>query len=191
VGGVCTGLGVGPRAIDGVLGVTKAYTTRVGDGPMPTELPGEAGDALRQRGNEYGAVTGRPRRCGWFDAVVVRYAARVNGLDALALTKLDVLDGLERLDVCTAYRYDGGQVHEFPSELGVLSSCEPVYESLPGWSRPTAGIRTFDDLPAEARAYVQRIESLTGVAAAVVSTGPDRDDTIVRGGSVVSSWLQR
>jgi adenylosuccinate synthase len=189
VGGVCTGLGVGPRAIDAVLGVAKAYTTRVGDGPMPTELTGADGELLRQRGNEFGAVTGRPRRCGWFDAVVVRYAARVNGLDALALTKLDVLDGMAEIQVCTAYRAAGEVLTEFPADLGTLSACTPVLERLPGWRAPTAGIRTFADLPPEARAYVARLEALTGVPVAIVSTGSDRHDTIVRPDGPVGAWL--
>ncbi len=189
VGGVCTGLGIGPRAIDGVLGVTKAYTTRVGDGPMPTELTDAMGDELRRRGHEFGAVTGRPRRCGWFDAVVVRYAARVNGLDVLALTKMDVLDGLDTVQVCVGYRAGDRIVREFPAELGVLSRCEPIYESCPGWRAPSAGVRRFDDLPAEARAYVARLESLVGVPVAIVSTGADRDDTILRQESPVGRFL--
>ena len=127
-----------PRAIDSVLGVAKAYTTRVGEGPFPTELFGEMGNRLRESGSEYGAVTGRPRRCGWYDAVAVRYAARINGLDGLALTKLDVLDGLERIDICTAYRCGGRTLTEFPSDVGQLAACEPVYESMPGWIAPTA-----------------------------------------------------
>ena len=139
IGGVCTGLGIGPRAIGGVLGVAKAYTTRVGEGPLPTELLGEMGNRLRDSGNEYGAVTGRPRRCGWYDAVAVRYGVRINGLDALALTKLDVLDGLDRIDVCTSYRCGSRTLTEFPSDVAQLSSCEPIYESLPGWSTPTRG----------------------------------------------------
>src|SRR6476660_418403 len=139
IGGVCTGLGVGPRAIDKVLGVAKAYTTRVGEGPLPTELTGELGDRLRESGQEFGAVTGRPRRCGWYDAVAVRYAVRVNGLDALALTKLDVLDGLPELQVCTSYRCRGTTLTEMPGDLAQLSACEPVYETLPGWNAPTAG----------------------------------------------------
>src|SRR5437660_909204 len=130
IGGVCTGLGVGPRAIDGVIGVVKAYTTRVGEGPLPTELTGDMGNRLRESGNEYGAVTGRPRRCGWYDAVAVRYGVRINGLDALALTKLDVLDGLERIDICTAYRCGGRTLTDFPSDVGQLAACEPVYETL-------------------------------------------------------------
>ena len=139
-GGVCTGLGVGPRAIGGVLGVAKAYTTRVGGGPLPTELSGPMADRLREGGQEYGASTGRPRRCGWFDAVAVRYAARVNGLDAIALTKMDVLDGLPHIDVCTAYRCGDRTLTEFPGDLRQLAACRPVYERLPGWSTPTHGV---------------------------------------------------
>jgi adenylosuccinate synthase len=180
VGGICTGLGVGPRAISAVMGVAKAYTTRVGEGPLPTELSGELGNRLRDSGNEYGAVTGRPRRCGWYDAVAVRYAARLNGLDALALTKLDVLDGLSRIEICTSYRCGSRTLQEFPSDVGQLAACQPVYESMPGWSAPTRGIRRFDDLPEAARRYVARLEEVSGVRAALISTGSDRDDTIVR-----------
>jgi adenylosuccinate synthase len=177
---VCTGLGVGPRAIDGVLGVVKAYTTRVGEGPLPTELTGDMGNRLRDSGNEYGAVTGRPRRCGWYDAVAVRYGVRINGLDALALTKLDVLDGLERIEICTAYRCGSRTLTEFPSDLSQLASCQPVYESMPGWDAPTRGARRFSDLPENARRYVARLEQVSGVPAAIVSTGSDREDTILR-----------
>jgi len=189
IGGVCTGLGVGPRAIDGVLGVAKAYTTRVGDGPMPTELIDAVGERLRAAGHEFGAVTGRPRRCGWFDAVVVRHAARVNGLDALALTKLDVLDGFDEVRLCTAYRLGSATIQEFPAELGIVSRCEPVYETFPGW-KGTAGIRRYDDLPAETRRYVARLEEVTGVPAGIVSTGSDRDDVIVRLDGCVARWLE-
>jgi adenylosuccinate synthase len=180
VGGVCTGLGIGPRAIGAVLGVVKAYTTRVGEGPLPTELSGEMGQRLRDSGNEYGAVTGRPRRCGWYDAVAVRYGVRINGLDALALTKLDVLDGLERIDICTSYRCGPRTLTEFPSDIGQLAACEPVYESMPGWSQPTRGVRRYGDLPEKARHYIARLEEVTGVPAAVVSTGSERDETILR-----------
>jgi adenylosuccinate synthase len=181
-GGVCTGLGVGPGAIDAVLGVAKAYTTRVGEGPLPTELTGELGTRLRETGQEFGAVTGRPRRCGWYDAVAVRYAVRVNGLDALALTKLDVLDGLPELQVCTAYRCRGATLAEMPGDLTQLAACEPVYETLPGWTAPTKGAQRFDDLPREARAYIGRLEDITGVPAAIVSTGSAREHTILREG---------
>ena len=148
IGGVCTGLGVPPRAIDGVLGVAKAYTTRVGEGPLPTELTGEIGNRLRETGQEFGAVTGRPRRCGWYDAVAVRYAVRVNGLDALALTKLDVLDGMDELQICTAYRCGGATLTEFPGDIAQLAACEPVYESMPGWTgadRRRAALRRSAD----------------------------------------------
>jgi adenylosuccinate synthase len=189
IGGVCTGLGVPPKAIDGVLGVAKAYTTRVGEGPLPTELTGEMGNRLRESGQEFGAVTGRPRRCGWYDAVAVRYAARVNGLDALALTKLDVLDGLPELQVCTAYRCNGATLTEMPGDQTQLAACVPVYETLPGWTVPTAGGRAFDDLPDAARRYVARLEEVTGVPAAVVSTGSAREDTIIRPDSVAATWF--
>src|SRR6476661_1136625 len=180
IGGVCTGLGVGPRAIGAVMGVVKAYTTRVGEGPLPTELTGVMGDRLRDSGNEYGAVTGRPRRCGWYDAVAVRYGVRINGLDVLALTKLDVLDGLDRIDICTAYRCGSRTITEFPSDIRQLAACEPVYESMPGWSSPTKGVRRFEDLPEAAQRYIGRLEEVSGVRAALVSTGSERDDTIHR-----------
>ncbi|HEX5473092.1 MAG TPA: adenylosuccinate synthase [Vicinamibacterales bacterium] len=189
IGGVCTGLGIPPRAIDGVLGVVKAYTTRVGEGPLPTELPGDMGNRLRESGQEFGAVTGRPRRCGWYDAVAVRYAVRVNGLDALALTKLDVLDGLPELQVCTAYRCQGTTLTEFPSEIAQVSRCEPIYETLPGWRAPSRGIRRYEDLPEPARRYIGRLEELSGVPAAIVSTGSDREDTILRDESVAAAWF--
>ena len=188
VGGICTGLGVGPRSIGAVLGIAKAYTTRVGEGPLPTELHGPEGDELRESGREYGASTGRPRRCGWYDAVAVRYAVRVNGLDALALTKLDVLDGLDEIPICTGYRHRGGVVTEFPSSGAALEACEPVYERLPGWSAPTAGARRYEDLPPEAQAYVARIEEVTGVPVAIVSTGSDRADTILVKDGLVERW---
>jgi len=190
-GGAATGLGVGPRAIEAVLGVAKAYTTRVGAGPLPTELLGEMGERLRETGQEYGASTGRPRRCGWFDAVAVRYAARVNGLDALAITKLDVLDGLPELQVCTAYRCNGSTVTEMPGDTAQLAACEPVYETLPGWTKPTKGITKFGDLPAEAKRYIHRLEEISGVKAAIVSTGSERDHTIVRDDSIAAKWFKR
>src|SRR6187200_2115142 len=189
IGGVCTGLGVPARAIGTVLGVVKAYTTRVGEGPLPTELTGELGQRLRESGQEFGAVTGRPRRCGWYDAVAVRYAVRVNGLDALALTKLDVLDGLPELQVCTGYRLRGAVIEDMPGDLAQFSACEPIYETIGGWSQPTAGVRKYQDLPAEARAYIARIEEITGVPAAVLSTGSAREDTIIRDGSVAAAWF--
>ena len=189
IGGVCTGLGIGPRAVHGVLGVAKAYTTRVGEGPLPTELTGELGNRLRESGQEFGAVTGRPRRCGWYDAVAVRYAVRVNGLDALALTKLDVLDDLPELRLCTAYRARGTVLNELPGDVAQLAACEPVYETLPGWTSPTRGVRRYEELPQEAQAYIARIEEITGVPAAILSTGSDRNDTIIRDGSIAARWL--
>jgi adenylosuccinate synthase len=190
VGGVCTGLGLPPRAIGGVLGVAKAYTTRVGEGPLPTELSGELADRLRESGQEYGASTGRPRRCGWFDAVVVRYSARINGLDAIALTKLDVLDGLPEVLICTGYRTSSGTITEFPADLRALAGAEAIYERMPGWTSPTKGATRFEDLPGEAQRYVRKLEELTGVACAIVSTGSDRRETIVKSGSLVESWLE-
>jgi adenylosuccinate synthase len=188
-GGVCTGLGVPPKAIDGVLGVAKAYTTRVGEGPLPTELTGELGNRLRESGQEFGAVTGRPRRCGWYDAVAVRYAVRVNGLDALALTKMDVLDGLPELQVCTGYRIKGATITEMPGDVAQLAACEPVYETIPGWTAPTANITSFNALPKEARNYIARLEDITGVPAAVISTGSAREATIIRDDSIAAKWF--
>ena len=189
VGGICTGLGVPPRAIGGVLGVAKAYTTRVGEGPLPTELQGDLAERLRESGQEYGASTGRPRRCGWFDAVVVRYSARINGIDALALTKLDVLDGLAEVLLCSGYRTARGTVTEFPADLRALAAAEPIYERLPGWSAPTRGATRLEQLPAEARAYIARLEEVSGVECAVISTGSDRKETIVKPESIVARWL--
>jgi adenylosuccinate synthase len=189
IGGVCTGLGIPPRAIGGVLGVAKAYTTRVGEGPLPTELSGALAERLRESGQEYGASTGRPRRCGWYDAVVVRYSARLNGLDAIALTKLDVLDGLDEVRICTGYRTPGGVVTEFPADLRPLAAAEPVYETMPGWSSPTKGITRYDRLPREAQRYIARLEDTSGVECAIISTGSDRADTIVKPGSIVEGWV--
>ena len=180
IGGVCTGLGVGPKTIGGVMGVVKAYATRVGEGPMPSELHDEMGKRLRDNGNEYGAVTGRPRRCGWFDAVAVRYAVRVNGLDVLAVTKMDVLDGLDEIKVCTGYQCGDTVLTEFPSDIGQLAACTPIYETIPGWTEPTHHVRRFEDLPENAKRYIRRLEEVSGVPAALVSTGSDRLDTILR-----------
>lgn len=189
VGGVCTGLGVAPRAIGGVLGVAKAYTTRVGGGPLPTELSGPMAERLREGGQEYGASTGRPRRCGWFDAVVVRYAARVNGLDSLALTKMDVLDGLPEVDICTGYQAGERLLTEFPGDVRVLSTCRPIYETMPGWTKPTRGVRRYEDLPAEAKRYIARLEEVTGVQVGLISTGSEREDTIFRADSAAATWF--
>ena len=184
-GGAATGLGIGPDKIGPVLGVAKAYTTRVGEGPLPTELTGAMGDRLRESGQEFGASTGRPRRCGWFDAVAVRYAVRVNGLRALAITKLDVLDGMDALEVCSAYRCGGSRIDEMPGDTAQLARCEPIYETLPGWRSPTLGVTRFSDLPAEARAYIRRLEELAGIPAVLVSTGSERDHTIVGDLSII------
>jgi adenylosuccinate synthase len=189
VGGICTGLGVPPRAIHGVLGVAKAYTTRVGEGPLPTELSGALADRLRESGQEYGASTGRPRRCGWYDAVVVRYSVRVNGIDSIALTKLDVLDGLPEVKICVGYTTASGTISEFPADLRLLAAGEPQYETLPGWSEPTRGATDFSRLPANAQRYVRRLEEVSGVRCGIVSTGSDRDETIVVGDSIVARWL--
>jgi adenylosuccinate synthase len=191
IGGVCTGLGVPPSAIDGVLAVAKAYTTRVGEGPLPTELSGELADRLRETGQEYGASTGRPRRCGWYDAVVVRYSARVNGIDALALTKLDVLDGLPEVRICTGYKTSKGVLTEFPADLRILANAEPVYETLPGWTTPTRGATRFAALPPNAQRYVKRLEEVSGVPCAIVSTGSDRAETIVRDDTIIQSWFAK
>jgi adenylosuccinate synthase len=164
-----------------VLGVVKAYTTRVGNGPLPTEAPSPHGDRLRELGGEFGAVTGRPRRCGWFDATVVRYAARVNGLTGLAVTKLDVLDEFEEIPVCTAYRLDGEACEQMPAEVEALGRVEPKYEVLRGWNRPTGGARKLADLPPEARAYLDRLEELSGVPVRYVSVGTRRDQIIETG----------
>jgi adenylosuccinate synthase len=189
-GGACTGLGVGPKAIGAVLGVAKAYTTRVGEGALPTELLGEMGERLRESGQEYGASTGRPRRCGWYDAVAVRYAVRINGLDALALTKLDVLDGIEELQVCTGYKCGGDVLTEMPGDTAQLALCEPIYETLSGWTEPTRGLTNYAGLPAAAKAYVRRLEEVSGVPAAVISTGSERDHTIIRDDSVAAAWFR-
>jgi adenylosuccinate synthase len=190
VGGICTGLGVPPRAIHGVLGVAKAYTTRVGEGPLPTELTGELADRLRESGQEYGASTGRPRRCGWYDAVVVRYAARINGIDALALTKLDVLDGLPEVKLCAGYKAGESTISEFPADLRVFAAAEPIYETLPGWTEPTRGATRIDELPANAQRYIRRLEELSGVTCGIVSTGSDRNETIVVKDSPVAKWTE-
>jgi len=187
-GGACTGTGVSPRRIDGILGICKAYTTRVGEGPFPTELGNEIGELIRQRGLEFGATTGRPRRTGWFDAVAVRYAIRVNGLDTIALMKMDVLDGLDSIQVCTGYRYRGELITEFPDEIDILAGCQPVYETLPGWKEPTAGIVEEAKLPANCQAYIRHLESLVRIPFTLISTGPRRDQTIIRHNAVWKSW---
>ncbi len=188
-GGAATGTGVPPTKIHGVLGVSKAYTTRVGGGPFPTEMTGAIGEHIRARGNEYGATTGRPRRCGWFDALVLRYAVRINGLDTVAVTKLDVLDQSETVKVCTGYRYKGEILTEFPEEEAILSEAEPVYEELSGWMSPTGGAKNESDLPAKARQYLARLEELIGVPFCLISTGAVRHDTILCETSPLLRWF--
>jgi adenylosuccinate synthase len=178
-GGACIGAGIGPTKISKVYGVVKAYTTRVGEGPFPTELKDEIGDTIRERGHEYGTTTGRPRRCGWMDAAVVRYAGQVSGLDYLAITRLDILDSLKTLKICTGYKYKGELLNEFPASLKVLEAVTPVYEELPGWQTDISGIRAYADLPANARRYVERLSEVVGVPLGIVSVGPARDQTIV------------
>ncbi len=188
-GGASTGTGVPPTKINGVLGISKAYCTRVGGGPFPTELHGELAELLRARGNEFGAVTGRPRRCGWVDAVGLRYAARINGLDTIALTKLDVLDACETVKICVGYRYRGELLTDFPEEERIWHEAEPVYEELSGWQTPTHGLREYADLPTKAREYLDRLAELIGVSFSLVSTGAVRDETILVADSVLTRWF--
>ncbi|GAB2716977.1 adenylosuccinate synthase [Paenibacillus thermoaerophilus] len=176
-GGVCIGSGVGPTKIREVIGVAKAYTTRVGDGPFPTEQNNETGDYIRERGFEYGTVTGRPRRVGWFDSVVVRHARRVSGITGLSLNSLDVLTGLKTVKICTGYKYRGELIEHYPANLNVLAECEAVYEEMPGWSEDISGARSLDDLPATTRHYIKRIEELTGIPVAIFSVGRNREQT--------------
>jgi len=182
-GGACTGTGVAPTRINGVIGVSKAYITRVGGGPFPTEALDSTGDMIRKRGNEFGAVTGRPRRCGWFDVPLLRYSAAINGFDSLVVTKLDVLDELESIPVCTGYRSGTREVAEMPPTVAEIEKLEPVYEYAPGWRTATFGISSYDGLPQKAKDYVAFLESRTGVEVGCISTGPERNQTIVRPGS--------
>ncbi len=179
-GAASPGAGVGPQFLDYVLGIAKAYTTRVGSGPFPTELTDEIGAGLAKRGNEFGSVTGRPRRCGWLDIAGLKRSLQLNGVTGLCITKLDVLDGMPEIKLCTSYTVRGETVPLLPSGADAVAECQPVYETLPGWSESTVGVRSFDALPANARAYLQRIEALTGVPIAMISTGADREDTILR-----------
>jgi len=182
-GGACTGLGVPPTRIQGVIGVSKAYITRVGTGPFPSESKDAAGDLLRREGNEYGSVTGRPRRCGWFDAPLLRYTAMVNGFDSLFITKLDVLDQLAKIPVCVGYWLDGQEVEDMPATYRQLQGVEPLYEKLPGWQTSTRGVTRYEDLPEKARAYLKFLEERAGVEIGAISTGPERTETIIRAGS--------
>lgn len=176
-GGVCIGSGVGPSKIQQVIGVAKAYTTRVGDGPFPTELHDEIGSQIRETGHEYGTVTGRPRRVGWFDSVVVRHARRVSGITGLSLNSLDVLTGLETVKICTGYKYRGEIIQHYPASLKMLAECEAVYEELPGWSEDISGAKKLEDLPESTQRYVQRVSELTGIPIAIFSVGRNREQT--------------
>lgn len=178
-GGACTGLGVGPTKIKKVLGIVKAYTTRVGSGPFPTELKDEVGEYIRQKGGEFGATTGRARRCGWLDMLVLKHARRINGLTGIALTKLDILDGFETVKICVGYKYGGTVYEEFPKEAEALNHCEPVYEEVPGWKESTLGIKKFEKLPANARKYIKTIEKMLKVKVQIISTGQKRHEIIV------------
>jgi adenylosuccinate synthase len=177
-GGVCIGMGVGPTKIHQVIGVAKAYTTRVGDGPFPTELMNEIGNHIREVGHEYGTTTGRPRRVGWFDSVVVRHARRVSGVTGLSLHSIDVLTGINKLKICTAYKYKGETLEAFPANLNILAKCEPIYEEHPGWSEDITGVKSLDELPANARHFMERISLLIGIPVSIFSVGPDREQTI-------------
>jgi adenylosuccinate synthase len=177
VGGIFIGTGFRPRELT-VIGVVKAYSTRVGAGPFPTELDDEIGEGMRQRGAEFGTTTGRPRRCGWLDLATIRYAARVNGLDGLAITKLDILSGIKEIKVGIGYRVGGKSVRDYPAEAGELAQCEPMYEELPGWDEDISSVREFSDLPKAAQKYVEFIEEAAGTPVELVSVGPDRSEII-------------
>ncbi len=179
-GGACTGVGIGPTKIDRVLGIVKAYTTRVGEGPFPTELNNDLGESIRQRGGEFGATTGRPRRCGWIDIAGLRYAVSINGLTGIGLTKMDILDGMEKINLCIGYQHEQKFYESFTTDLAVLQNCTPVYEEIPGWKESTIGIKAFDQLPANAKAYIKKIEELLKTPIQIVSTGQKRDEIIVR-----------
>jgi adenylosuccinate synthase len=190
-GGACTGTGVPPTKIDGIVGVSKAYITRVGAGPFPSEANDEAGDRIRKAGKEFGSVTGRPRRCGWFDVPLLRYTAMVNGFDSLVVTKLDVLDELAEIPVCVAYELHGERTEEMPAMVRGLEHLKPIYETLPGWKTNTRGVSRLEDLPAAARSYLDFLESRSGVEIGCVSTGPERTETIIREGSCLAKLLGR
>jgi len=179
-GGFCVGAGIGPKMIGEVIGVVKAYTTRVGKGPFPAELDNEIGDLIREKGREFGTVTGRPRRCGWFDGVIVRYTARVNGLTAISLMLLDVLSGFEKINMCVGYAYQGEVIHDFPSSLKVLSQCKPIYQEMDGWQEDISQVERYEDLPENAKKYIKAIEAYVGVPVKIVSVGPKRSQTIIR-----------
>ncbi len=186
-GGACVGSGVAPSLITGTIGIAKAYTTRVGGGPFPTEINGAVGDTIRERGDEYGASTGRPRRCGWFDGPATQYSAVLNNLQAIALTKLDVLDNFVEVQACTGYEYKGSKLTEFPAEIKVLENVKPIYKILRGWNCRTARLRSYDDLPTKAKDYLKLLSDITETEFSFISTGPDREDTIL----VPDSWMAR
>jgi adenylosuccinate synthase len=178
-GGACTGLGIPPTKIDKILGIAKAYATRVGEGPFPSELTGELGEIIRQRGGEFGATTGRPRRCGWLDIIALRYATLINGFTGIGLTKLDILDDMDRIKICVGYKYDGRVYDTFPTDLEVLRRCEAVYEEVEGWKKSTVGITNFEKLPANAKKYIRTIENLINTEIPIISTGQRRNEIIV------------
>ena len=178
-GGIGVGAGVAPNRLDKVIGVVKAYCTRVGEGPFPTEQLNATGEKIREAGHEYGTVTGRPRRTGWLDAFVVRYAGLLSGIDYMAITRLDILDSFDEIKMCTGYKYEGKLINEIPASLKVLAKVEPVYETFKGWKTDISGIRKYEDLPEEARAYLTRLAEVTGICLGIVSVGPNRDQTII------------
>ena len=177
-GGGCLGAGLGPTKISRILGVFKAYCTRVGSGPMPTELKDETGDLIREQAHEYGTTTGRPRRCGWFDAVAARFSTRINGFTGMAITRLDILDTFPRLKICVGYKLDGKTIDYFPSSIAALDRCQPIYEELPGWQVPTTDIREYEQLPPQARQYIARLEELSSCPVNLICVGPEREQTI-------------
>ena len=188
-GGACSGLGISPIRIEGVFGVLKAYSTRVGAGPFPTEIHDDSGQRIRERGREYGSTTGRPRRCGWFDALVARYSVTLNQIECLALTLFDVLDAFEEIPICVAYEHAGRRLESLPADPAVVRDCRPVYETLPGWQQDTSGVTRYDDLPDAARRYIERIEAVVGCEVGIVSVSPHREKTILRPGSRIARWL--
>ena len=179
-GGGCIGAGLGPTAITRILGVFKAYCTRVGGGPMPTELKDDTGDSIRERAHEFGTTTGRPRRCGWFDAVAARFSTRINGFTGAAITRLDILGALPRFKICVGYKLDGETIDYFPASVAALERCQPVYEELPGWQSSISDIRDYEELPAQAKQYLTRLEELTSCPINLVSVGPAREQTIIK-----------
>jgi adenylosuccinate synthase len=179
-GGVCVGAGIGPARLDEVIGIVKAYTTRVGSGPFPSEIWGKVGDHLREKGYEYGTTTGRPRRCGWLDAVVLKYTVMLNYPDSIAITKLDILSGLDSINICHAYEYKGKTYRDLPCHQTILHNCSPVYMEMEGWKEDITSVKNFDDLPVQAKKYIEKIEELLKVPVSMVSVGPERNQIIIR-----------